>query len=65
MDVLIRSNYEEMSICAAMILAALVREKPNAVLGLATGSTPIGTYKELVRMHREEEIGRASCRERV
>jgi len=56
MDVLIRSNYEEMSICAARIVAALVREKPNAVLGLATGSTPIGTYRELVRMHREEGL---------
>jgi glucosamine-6-phosphate deaminase len=56
MDVLIRNNYEEMSICAAKIIAALVREKPNAVLGLATGSTPIGTYRELVRMHREEGL---------
>ena len=56
MDVLIRSNYEEMSICAARIIAALVCEKPNAVLGLATGSTPIGTYRELVRMHREEGL---------
>jgi len=56
MDVLIKSNYEEMSICAARIIAALVREKPNAVLGLATGSTPIGTYRELVRMHREEGL---------
>jgi len=56
MDVLIRGDYEEMSICAAGIIAALVREKPNAVLGLATGSTPIGTYRELVRLHREEEL---------
>ncbi len=56
MDVLIRSAYEEMSRCAAEIIAALVREKPNAVLGLATGSTPIGTYRELVRMHREEGL---------
>ncbi len=56
MDVLIRNNYEEVSICAARIIAALVREKPDAVLGLATGSTPIGTYRELVRMHREEGL---------
>jgi glucosamine-6-phosphate deaminase len=56
MDVLIRSTYEEMSKCAAEIIAALVREKPNAVLGLATGSTPIGTYRELARMHREEGL---------
>ncbi|MBN1812392.1 MAG: glucosamine-6-phosphate deaminase [Anaerolineae bacterium] len=56
MDVLIKSTYEDMSKCAAEIIAALVREKPNAVLGLATGSTPIGVYKELVRMHREEGL---------
>jgi len=56
MEVLIRSNYEEVSICAASIVAALVREKPDAVLGLATGSTPIGTYRELVRLHCEEGL---------
>ncbi|UCD84780.1 MAG: glucosamine-6-phosphate deaminase [Deltaproteobacteria bacterium] len=53
MDVIIRENYEEMSRCAAEIIAELVRSKPNCVLGLATGSTPIGTYKELIRMHKE------------
>lgn len=56
MDVLIKSNYEEMSNSAARIIAALVHEKPNAMLGLATGSTPVGTYRELVRMHREEGL---------
>jgi glucosamine-6-phosphate deaminase len=56
MDVLIRSTYEEMSCCAASIIAALVREKPAAVLGLATGSTPVGTYRELARIHREEGL---------
>ncbi|HEX8550022.1 MAG TPA: glucosamine-6-phosphate deaminase [Abditibacteriaceae bacterium] len=37
-------------------IAEIVREKPNAVLGLATGSTPIGVYKELIRRHREEGL---------
>lgn len=60
MDVLIRSNYEKMSICAARIIAELVHRKPDAVLGLATGSTPIGTYRELVRMHREEGLNFSS-----
>ena len=41
-------NYEEMSRKAANILAAQVILKPDCVLGLATGSTPIGTYDELV-----------------
>src|SRR6185503_2089508 len=39
-------------------IATLVREKEaageTAVLGLATGSTPVGVYRELIRMHREE-----------
>ena len=56
MDVLIRSSYQEVSVCAASIIAALVRRKPYAVLGLATGASPIGMYKELVRMHREEGL---------
>ncbi|HID56766.1 TPA: glucosamine-6-phosphate deaminase [Candidatus Poribacteria bacterium] len=56
MKVLIRKDYEEMSKTAAQIVASLVRKKPNCVLGLATGSTPIGMYKELIRMHREEHL---------
>ena len=40
-------NYEEMSRIAANILSAQVTMKPDCVLGLATGSTPIGTYKVL------------------
>jgi len=56
MDVLICDTYEEMSKEAARIIADLVRRNPKAVLGLATGSTPIGTYRELVRMHKEEGL---------
>ncbi len=53
MDIIIRENYEQMSKCAAEIIARYVKAKPNCVLGLATGGTPIGTYRELVKMHRE------------
>src|SRR5690554_2963501 len=53
MNVIIRDTYEEMSKIAAEIIAGFVRAKPSCVIGLATGSTPIGTYKELVRMHKE------------
>ncbi|HEX28758.1 TPA: glucosamine-6-phosphate deaminase [Candidatus Poribacteria bacterium] len=56
MKVLIRKDYEEMSKTAAQIVASLVRKKPNCVLGLATGSTPVGMYKELIRMHKEEHL---------
>ena len=37
-------------------IAAIIQEKPDAVLGLATGSTPIGVYQELIRLHREENL---------
>lgn len=48
MKFIIAENYEEMSRKAAAILAAQVVQKPDCVLGLATGSTPIGTYKNLI-----------------
>lgn len=44
-------DYNEMSRKAANIIAAQVISKPDCVLGLATGSTPIGTYKRLVEMY--------------
>ena len=45
-----------MSKVAARVVAQVLNAKPNAVLGLATGSTPLGLYKELVRMHVEEGL---------
>ena len=56
MDVTIAGSYEEMSRRAARIVADLVNTKPNAVLGMATGSTPLGLYQELVRLHRDEGL---------
>lgn len=50
--IILEENYEALSKKAAEIIAAQVAEKPTSVLGLATGSTPIGTYKELVRMYK-------------
>lgn len=41
---------------AARFVARLLRRRPNSVLGLATGSTPLGMYQELIRMHREEAL---------
>lgn len=45
-------NYEAMSAKAADILAAVIHLKSDCVLGLATGSTPVGLYKELIRKHQ-------------
>lgn len=56
MDVLVFPDYEALSRHAAELIAQQITEKPNSVLGLATGSTPIGTYQELVRRHREEGL---------
>lgn len=49
-------NYEELSRKAAKYIANQVELKPNSVLGLATGSTPVGTYKELIRYCQEEGL---------
>lgn len=56
MEVVVLPTYEEMSKAAAVIVAEVINAKPNAVLGMATGSTPLGLYQELVRMHREEGL---------
>lgn len=56
MKIIIKDNYQDLSKHAASIIADLVRKKPDCVLGFATGATPIGTYKELARMHAEEGL---------
>lgn len=53
MNILITKDYEEMSERAAEMIVKIVRENPNAVLGLATGSTPLGLYRNLIRDHVE------------
>ena len=52
MKVFIRNDYDEVSELAAQMVARTMNSKPDAVLGLATGSTPLGLYKELVTMHK-------------
>src|SRR4051812_20069356 len=56
MEVLIRDNAEVGCVLGAKIIASVVREKPNAVLGLATGRTPLRLYQELIRLHRDEGL---------
>jgi glucosamine-6-phosphate deaminase len=56
MEVIIQRDYEQMSKTAGKIVAELLNTKPNAVLGMATGSTPLGLYQELVRLHNEEQL---------
>lgn len=56
MEVVITPDYDAISRHAAGIVARLLYKKPNAVLGLATGATPLGLYRELIRLHRQEGL---------
>jgi glucosamine-6-phosphate deaminase len=56
MEVIIAPDYASMSRLAAAMVVDLLNAKPNAVLGLATGSTPIGAYQELVALYRARKI---------
>lgn len=49
-------DYQEVSKKAASIMAALIVSKPNAVLGLATGSTPVGMYRKLVEWYNNGDL---------
>lgn len=49
-------NYEELSRKAADMIAAQIILKPDCVLGLATGSTPVGAYRELIKKYENGEL---------
>lgn len=49
-------DYKDMSRKAANIISAQIIIKPNCVLGLATGSTPIGTYEQLVEWYKKGDL---------
>ena len=53
MKVIVVKDYEEMSLKAFEVMSEVVKNKPDAVLGLATGSTPIGLYKNMIKDHKE------------
>lgn len=56
MRVIIQPSELEVSQRAAQFVARLIRYKPSCVLGLATGTTPLAMYRELIRLHREEGL---------
>jgi len=56
MRIIVEDNYDKLSEKAAQIVAQKIRENPRIVLGLATGVTTIGLYKELGRMYKEEGL---------
>lgn len=53
MKVIKVKNYEELSRTAATIIAGTILSKPDCILGLATGSSPVGTYDQLAAMYEE------------
>lgn len=55
MEVVIKETYEDMSRESAQMVLRSLRKKPNLALGLATGSTPVGFYKELIKLYQNHE----------
>ena len=62
MNLEIHTDYPSLCREVAARIADIIRHKSNAVLGLATGSTPVGIYRELIRLHREEGLSFAHVR---
>lgn len=56
MELILCKNYDEMSKRAAELIAEQINKKPNSVLGLATGATPVGTYSRLIEMYKNNEV---------
>ncbi|WP_066504202.1 glucosamine-6-phosphate deaminase [Abyssisolibacter fermentans] len=56
MKIICVDNYEQMSKKAGNIVASQLILKPDSVLGLATGSTPLGMYKELIELYKQGDI---------
>lgn len=56
MEIIIVKDYEALSKRVANLIQGQLTWKPNSVLGLATGSTPLGMYQSLVKMYQLEEV---------
>lgn len=61
MEVIVLKDYDEVSQKAFEVMKGIVANKPNAVLGLATGSTPIGLYKNMIKDHKDNGTNYANC----
>ena len=56
MNIIKAKDYDAASRIAATLIAAQIQAKPDSVIGLATGSTPIGTYNELTKMYEAGDL---------
>ncbi|RWZ60620.1 glucosamine-6-phosphate deaminase [Halobacillus fulvus] len=52
MKIIVTKDYESLSLRACQLIEEEVERRPDAVLGLATGSTPLGTYKQMIRSYK-------------
>ncbi|MDE5667546.1 MAG: glucosamine-6-phosphate deaminase [Clostridia bacterium] len=53
MKIIVTEDYEELSRAAFEVMVAVVKENPSAVLGLATGTTPLGLYSNMIEDHKK------------
>ena len=65
MKIIKARDYNDLSRKAANIISAQIIMKPNCVLGLATGSTPIGTYKQLVEWYEKGDLSTRGFQEKT
>lgn len=56
MRIIITEDYNKLSTLAANEIVKLINEKSNCILGLATGSTPLGTYKNLIELYNNGKV---------
>jgi len=56
MNYIVVDSYDELSSRAADIISGIVKSKPKCVLGLATGSTPLGTYQKLIEYYQNGTV---------
>ena len=61
MKLIVADTYEEMSRLAADEIDAVIEAKPDCVLGLATGTTPIGLYADFVKRYEAGDLSFAKC----
>ncbi len=56
MEFIFKKNYDEVSKAAAKIMINTIQDNPKAIIGLSTGSTPLGLYSELIKANNEGSI---------
>ena len=64
MKIYVTEDYQSMSRKAANILSAQVILNPTCVLGLATGSSPVGMYKQLIEWYKRGDVDFSEVRDR-